>query len=62
MNAFDAIDALQTVLGFATIAGIGGLWFKLGQAIESNNHTHTKLNSLSDRVRVLEQRAWKFDT
>lgn len=56
------VDAIQAVLGFATIAGIGGLWFRLGRAIESNNHTHTKLNSLSERVRILEQRAWRFET
>lgn len=56
----NGLDILQSVLGLATIAGIGGLWFRLGQALESNSQTHTKLNSLTNRVRELEKTTWSI--
>lgn len=56
------IEFIQAGLAVVTVAGIGGLWFRLGQAIESNNNTHKKLDGLSGRVRTLEQRAWRMET
>tara|TARA_R110002072_G_scaffold226393_1_gene383384 strand:+ start:91 stop:270 length:180 start_codon:yes stop_codon:yes gene_type:complete len=57
-----AVDILQSALGLATVAGIGGLWFRLGQALESNAQTHTRLNGLTTRVRDLEIKAWSTKT
>lgn len=51
MNEFEIAMA---VLGLINVAGVGGLWFRLGRALESNENVHTRLDSLTSRVRALE--------
>ena len=52
-------EILQSILGLMAVAGIGGVWFRLG-SVQRGQDEHAKdIETLGGRVRDIERHIWR---
>lgn len=52
-------EAIQLALGIIALGGIGGIWFRLGQALTGLDAVKEDVRDLDIRVRHLETANWR---